>query len=57
MNITKESSKVFLSKYWRCHDWKYEEKERKSQTPPEYVGEKRNQIAESNIQGEQQIEL
>ena len=52
MNIAKEFSKVFLSKYWRCHDWKYEGKERKSQTSPGIRREKlKSDCREQSIGG------
>ena len=40
MNIAKEFSKIFLSKYWGWHGWKYEGKERKSQNSPRIHGGK-----------------
>ena len=57
MNITKEPRKIFLSKYSESHEVKFEGKERKLQTSPEYVGGNQDQIAQSNLQGDQQSEL
>jgi len=57
MNITEKAREIFISKYYRCHEVKYEGKERKSQTSLGIRGGNQNQIAQSNLHGDQQSKL